>query len=507
VIEPAHLWIPDRVGSYGDEAIDLAADAGKTLDDEQKLAVDALLSYGPGGRWAALESAIIEARQQGKTTNVLEPVTMFDLWLLPPDRIVWTAHLFRTARDAFDDFCVCIETSSALSRRVKKISYSHGEEFIELHTGAKLEFLARSSGGGRGLGGKRVVMDEALILAASSMGALMPTLSARDDPQINYGSSGAKETSDHLHGLIKRGRKGGDPSLILVEFCAPGSWDDPGCEQGRTCPHTVGTDGCALDDESLWPRANHAIGRPGRTTFEYVRAERRALPPREFGRERYGWHEAPLGESGVIDLAAWLAAVDPESKRHGDVTVGVDISPQQDFAAIGIFGLREDGREHLQLSDYRPGTDWIVPRMVELRAALDPAGWAMGRNTFAVLEAELGKNDFTIPEDRAEPQRGNVARMLSTEMAAACGQMLHACRPVKGDSGESDYRFRHLGQRELDQAVQSGRIREGADTVTWSRKDSGSDICPLGAVTNARWVFQAWAHLIANDYDLMDSVL
>jgi hypothetical protein len=58
----------------------------------------------PGGKWVALEEAIIESRQNGKTTNVVLPVVLFDLFMLPPDRIVWTAHLFKTARDAFDDF-------------------------------------------------------------------------------------------------------------------------------------------------------------------------------------------------------------------------------------------------------------------------------------------------------------------------------------------------------------------------------------------------------------------
>ena len=67
MIEPAHLWIPDRVGSYGDEAIDLATEAGKALDDEQKQAVDALLSYGPGGKWVALEAAIIEKQAYNET--------------------------------------------------------------------------------------------------------------------------------------------------------------------------------------------------------------------------------------------------------------------------------------------------------------------------------------------------------------------------------------------------------------------------------------------------------
>jgi hypothetical protein len=79
-VQPAHLWIPPRLGSYGDEAVDLARLAGRELDAEQEVAVDAMLSYGPGGRWAAFESAIIEARQNGKTGGVLLPVVLFDLF-------------------------------------------------------------------------------------------------------------------------------------------------------------------------------------------------------------------------------------------------------------------------------------------------------------------------------------------------------------------------------------------------------------------------------------------
>lgn len=508
MIEPAHLWIPDRVGSYGDEAVDLAADAGKILDDEQKLGVDAMLSYGSGGRWVALEQAVIEPRQNGKSAGVLLPVTLFDLFLLPPDRIVWTAHLFKTSRELFDDFVACIETSAALSRRVKKIAYGHGEESIQLHNGAKLDFLARERGGGRGLGGKRVVMDEALILSSGAMGALMPTLSAREDPQLTYGSSASKDTSTHLHNLSKRGRKGGDPSLIWVEWCAPGSWEEPPCAAGRKCLHIPDTAGCALDDEGNWRRANPALGR--RITIEYVRSERRALDVREFGRERLGWHEIPVDEAAAIDLAGWAKSVDATSKRHGDVTLAVDIAPAQDSAAIGLFGMREDGLEHMQLLDLRPGTDWLVPRMMELRTVLDPVGWAMGRGTWAALKDELLKHDFKRPEkrggDEPEPARGDVAVVVGADMSACCGQMLNATRPTVDDDGQHSYRIRHLGQVELDQAVAAARIRETADAVVWSRKDSTANICPLFAVSEARWLFGAWAHLVNNDYDVLESV-
>lgn len=503
MIDPAHLWIPPRVGSYGDEAVDLAAEAGRSLDDEQRLAVDALLSYGPGGRWAALESAVIEARQNGKTSGVLLPVVLFDLFVLAPDRIVWTAHLFRTSRDAFDDFIACIESSSVLSRRVKKVNSSHGEESIVLSSGAKLEFLARQRGGGRGLGGKRVVMDEALILQPTSVGALIPTLSARPDPQINYGSSACLETSEHLWALKNRGRAGGDPSLVWVEWCAPGAWDDPPCRDGVVCTHKPGIAiGCALDDESLWPLANHSIG--DRITYEFVRSERRAMPPEEFGRERLGWHQNPAGEGTEIDPAVWARTADAGSRRDGAVALAVDLSPRHDHASIGLVGVRADGLEHMQVTDSRPGTVWVVPRMVELRDTLNPLGWAMNNATFEALEAELEKNDFQRARRDIDPQWGQLAVLTAAELSAAAGHMLAACRPSRNELGELVDGFRHQDQHELNVAVAAARVRQSADSVAWSRKDSTSEISPVVAVTEARWLYVSWAHLVA-DYDVLES--
>jgi hypothetical protein len=67
---------------------------------------------------------------------------------------------------------------------------------------------------------------------------------------------------------------------------------------------------------------------------------------------------------GVIDMAVWAGLTDPESRRDGDVALAVDIAPQRDYAAIGLYGVRADGVGHVQLVDYRPGTAWVVPRLV-----------------------------------------------------------------------------------------------------------------------------------------------
>lgn len=465
VVQPAFLSIPPRTGSYGDEAVDLAALAGRELDAEQQIAVDARLSFGPGGRWVALEGGIIEARQNGKTTNVLEPVTLFDFFLLPPDRIVWTAHLFRTARDAFNDFDLMIASTPYLSKRVKKISYANGEEFIQLNNGAKLEFLARSKGAGRGLGGKRVVMDEALFLAADAMGALMPTLAARSvtgDPQIDYGSSAGRIDSDHLRGLRVRGRRGGDPSLVWVEFADKGSWANPPCVQGRECTHVPGVEGCALDDEDRWRSANHALGR--RISLEYVRGERRALSPREFGRERMGWWDDPANDTGSF-LEDWLSCVDAESRSAGRPVFAVDVSPGSRSAAIVAATAGPDGRPHLELVEYRTGVRWVAERCVQLQAQqplewiLDPGGPA------GVLLADLAAVGI-------DPRK-----LTFRDLGRACEGLSVA-------AGSKN--VAHLGDPIVTAAISGAGRRDIGDGMwAWSRRRSDADIAPLVACSVA----------------------
>lgn len=467
-VAPAYLSVPARVGSYGDEAIDLAREYGRPPDAEQCVAIDAMCSYRAGGRAAALESAVIEPRQNGKTGGIILPAVMFDLFLQPPDKIMWTAHLFRTAREAFQDIINIIDGCSMLSKRVKKVSYSHGEEVIALNSGATLEFLARSKGGGRGLGGKRIVMDEALFLSAEAMGALMPTLAARSmtgDPHIMYGSSAGVLGSDHLRGLRDRGRKGNDPSLIWVEWCASGSWDKPGCDLGPECPHTTDTDGCALDDEYLWKLANPALGR--RISVDYIRAERRALPPEEFGRERLGWFTEPAGVDVEALVEKWTACADPSSRPSSRPVLMIDASPGLRSAAIVAAMWRPDGRPHFEVVAHEPGSSWVPGRAARLQKHL-PLDWIIDPG---------GPAGALLPDLRAV---GIDPREMSTrDLGQACSALVAAI--------EEEWP-RHLNDPVLLRAIRAASKRELGDGLwAWSRRKSGGDICPLVGVTGAFW--------------------
>jgi hypothetical protein len=463
LVKPAYLWVPDHTSSAGAEAADLAESAGLVLDLEQRLALDTILAEN-GSYWAALEAAIIEARQNGKTV-VLLAIVLAGLFLFGEELIIWSAHLFSTTQEAFRDLCALIEGAAHLSRRVKRISAANGEEGVELIGGQRCLFKARTKAGGRGLGGDRVLLDEAGFLGPTEMGALFPTLSARENPQVVYAASAGVVGSHILRGIRDRGRKGGDPTLAYLEYCArKGECANEGCD------HRPGAKGCVLDDEKRWHEANPTLGR--RITIAYVRAERRALPPEEFARERLSWWDEPAGDGEGIPLEKWAACSKPKAKLVDPVTLAVDVSPNSTWASIAACG------GPIEIIEHRRGASWVVARLTELSVhqptsiGLDPSGPA------GALIPDLETAGLEIRTDK-NPD-GLLVLLSGREMVQACGAIYAAT--VEGD-------LVHLDDADLNDAVAGACRRQSGDAWRWSRRDSTVDISPLVAATVARFLW------------------
>ncbi len=456
---PAHLWVPEHASSAADEAIDLATSLEMILDGEQRLALDAILAEKADGSWAGFEAAVIAARQNLKT-YLLEVVVLADLFLFGSQLVIWTAHLFPTTMEAFRDLKRIIDSNDHLRRRVKRISEANGEESIELVSGQRLLFRARSKGGGRGLTGDRVILDEAFALGASEMGSLLPTLSARPNPQVIYASSAGKTDSHVLRGVRDRGRAGGDPSLVYIEWCAPVA----ACVDDR-CDHRPGTPGCALDDIDAWRQANPALGR--RITVEHIEAERRALPAEEFARERLGWWEEPPGQVAGLPLNLWEASV-MSGKAGGLLALSVDVTPDLAFASIGRATAVPAG-VRLDVADHRRGTSWVADEVARLRGDLTiPVALDLG-GPAAALNSELAGMDNPII----------TVNPATSDVAQACSAFL---------DGLIRRRVWHAPDPLLDAAVRGASRRPLGDGAwAWSRKNSLVDISPLVAVTLALW--------------------
>lgn len=474
LVEPAHLWTPPSFTTYGPQVGALAGLAGLTPDPEQQLVLDAAFAVTEQDKLAAFEVAVIAARQNMKT-GVFKMMALGWLFITDERLIVWSAHEFATAQEAFRDMDELIASSPKFSRRVKKVHRGNGDEAIELVGDRRLVFKTRTKGGGRGLSGDKVILDEGFALQPMHMGALLPTLSARPAPQVVYGSSAGLVESGVLRGVRDRGRAGGELALAYFEWCAPPPKEV--CADGESCTHALDVKGCGCDEPRLWRIANPAIGR--RITLDTVANERRALPPSEFSRERMGWWDDPIGGETPIKPADWTACLDEDSRRDGSVAVAVDITPDRAMSSIAVSGRRVDGLAHGEVVEHRQGVGWVVDRLVELfesiqptpvALVLDPAGPA------GSLEKKLLEKGFS--EDKEPPADKWRLHMMGTrEYAQACGALADDIA-----AGE----FRHLGQEPLDTAVDGVRTRPLAEAWAWSRPKSAATISPLVAVTLAR---------------------
>lgn len=460
VVKPLHLWVPDHVSSAAEEAIDLAAQVGIPPYPEQRVALEAILAERADGRWAAFEAAVVGARQNIKT-YLFKVIALADLYLFGTRLTVWTAHEFSTTMESFRDVRELIEGHDFLSRRVKKITTQNGEEGIELTNRQRLRFKARTLTGGRGLTGDRVILDEAFALRPSHMGSLMPTMSAKSlkgNPQIIYGSSGGFASSAVLRGIRDRGRAGDDPSLAYIEYGAErGDCADPGCD------HRYGREGCLLDDEDRWRQANILLDRL--ISIDFLRTERRSLEPAEFAREIMVWWEDPAPETAaweVIDETHWGACQVPTWEPVADLAWSLDCSPELRSAAISC----SDGVTG-EVVAYDVGTDWVIPRLLELRE----------RHGFEeiALDANGPAGALLNDLDRAGIKYRKVKR---EEHAQACNGLLAATEAEA---------FQHIGQDQLTAAAACAVRRIVVDVWLWARSKSGGDICPLVAVTLARW--------------------
>lgn len=481
--------------TLGPEACELAKRAGLVPDPWQADAIDLMLACRADGKWACYEYGEIVARQNGKG-SILEIRVLAGFLLLGEQLIMWSAHEYKTSMEAFRRMRTLIRR---LGRQVNpnnenlwdidgvliKIVNTNGEEgFERTDTEARIKFVARSKGSGRGFSGDLVIIDESFAFTLEQQDALMPAMAARPNAQIVYTSSPPLNgvTGEVMFNLKRRADAGGDDSLGWRDWGVAGDLD-----------HLEDID---LDDRSLWAASNPALGM--RLTEETILRERRSMGAAGFARERLCiWPQISRGNL-VIDPAVWVRLADEDSRRTGAVAIGVDLSPLRDYAAVGVYGLREDGLGHFQLADYRPGTKWLVPRLVELREALEPVTVAMGRATHAFLKIGLEEAGFTLPETADDPEVGDLAVTGPVDMAAATGQILEAVREES---------FRYVPARHLDLAVAGAKTRQTGDTIAWTAKGAEVDTSPLVAMTVARWSYGARSHLLAEQtYDLLGSV-
>ncbi|MFD5370814.1 terminase [Streptomyces sp. NPDC127103] len=458
---------PSFVSSAAQEAVELAALAGLELFPWQQHVLDIGMRERKDSKWAAFECCVNVPRQNGKG-GVIEARELAGLFLLGERLIIHSAHEFKTSRVAFQRIQSLILGTPDLRKRVKRMLNNTTETSITLTTGQSLQFIARSGGSGRGWTGDCNILDEAMALGDDAMGALMPTMSAIENPQLWYhGSAGIGAPSVQLARLRRRALAAleagvPDPSLAYFEWSV-----DPHVDECRAdC--TAHDD---PDDPAAWAKSNPSLGYL--ISHEFVRNERASLGTSGiFERERLGVGSYPSDEADtwqVIGEDAWrsLADAKPPARPGDTVVFAIDATPERSHAAIAT-ATPWRGGDHVEVPEHRPGLGWVVDRAAELHAKWSPRCWVIdgggpAGSLIPALEDRLG---ITVVQPKAR------------QIAQACGQFYDAV---------ADHSLSHLDEPSMAVALAGAQTRPLGDAWAWARRNVGVDISPLVASTFARW--------------------
>ena len=478
---------------------------------------------------AAPDGIFLLGRHFTPTHNsALEVRELGGLFVLGETMLIHTAHEFKAASEHFRRVRDTVTSYDALSRRVKSVTTSHGDEAIELRpaptlifgsngkhvrkkVGARLRFLARSRGSGRSFSADCVVYDEAMILSDEQVGASMPTMSARANPQMYYTASAGYHDSVQL-AAVRRRVLHDDQTLMGAEWSINPHEDTcPRDEiRGRkTNRYVVCGRHDDRDDPRSWAKANPALAR--RITLDHIRKEQAAMSMVTFDRERLGVGDWPSDEErwevvtedqwgkcamptpgGATRPVAFAVDVDPDMTcatiaAAWEWSGPVQLIPSDDQMAVMMEVARANGLPlpvqrrmvekrtvvEIPRGCSREGTDWVVPRLKELKREWKPFAIAMPKNGPAaglIDDAVLSGLDVTPAS--------------SADEAAAFALFVTGVKASPPD-------VIHLGRDQapgLWASIASADTRDVGDGGrAWCRRTSEADITPITASTLARW--------------------
>ncbi|MFD6024549.1 terminase [Streptomyces griseoluteus] len=453
----------------------------------QRYVWDVALEINPAtGILAYRDVGLSVPRQQGKTQGLLAvKVHRSAAW--KRQRIVYAAQTRSMARERWEDeFWVTIEASRLARRFVARKQNGH-EAIIHRSTRSKIGITSNTERAGHGPPLDLGVIDEAFAHEDDRLEqAFSPAMLTRPMAQLWWASAGGTEKSVFLNKKRLQGRAmieelwrtGVHPRQAYFEWFAP--------------------DELPRDDPATWRVSLPALGYT--VTEDVIRAELEKLDPAEFDRAYLNrTRKAAPPPDPNVPKAAWPGLTDTASRANTEVALALDVSQDRKHAAIAAACRRPDGRTHLEVVAYRPGTDWVVPAVARLCSLWKPVAVAVasGGAPAASLIDDLVAAGIDVPKDKDEPQRGDLAVMRSGDVTEACGQLADAFNQGT---------IRHLDQVPLTAAVNGARTRRVGDAWTLDRTNSLVDISPLAAATFARWALIIRGPHVLEDYDPLDSI-
>lgn len=280
-----------RANAWEDVA-DLSASLGIELDEWQETVLQAAMGERSDGTWATRQIGLSTPRQNGKSQLIVARA-LAGVLLFSEQTIIVSAHQQDTAREVFGRMLDLIEAFPSLERRVSSVMKAINRESITFESGQTVRFKARSAGSGRGFSCDCLLLDEAQILSPAAWSAILPTMSARPNPQAWLLGTPPTEYDDgEVFGRIRQaGIDGRESRLAYLEWSAEA--DDP------------------IDDPDTWAKANPAFGT--RISHEAVASELASMSESQFQMERLGVWSDSANHRPLVASDTWddLASAGP----------------------------------------------------------------------------------------------------------------------------------------------------------------------------------------------------
>jgi hypothetical protein len=460
---------PERA-TLGPAVGEVARMLGKPFMPWQQHVADVVLEIDPEtGRLAYSEFGLTVPRQSGKSTFVLAKAIHRGSatgFFGRRQGLVYTAQTRKDARKKWEeDFIPDVEASRVFCRRVA-VHKGNGNEHFRFTNGSRFGIESATEKAGHGPTLDEAYIDEAFAQVDNRLEqAFSPAMITRPNKQLGWiSTAGWLGGSPYLEDKARLGRlavaNGWRSGLAYFEWSAPED-ADPG-------------------DEAVWWECMPALGHT--ITIEAMRdVYRKAVESgkiNDFKRPYLNiWVPKPVAAvPSVVPVERWDACLDPGSSVAVGERFALDVSPDQSRSAIAVAGARADGLAHVELTsnggvvDDRDGTDWVQPRLVDMKTRWPDLRVAVAAGSAAEsLKPDLEAAD--IPVD-VIPAR---------EVAAACGAFY-----LKILAAE----VRQIGQTELTTALEGARKRQedGETGWVWGRRKSTVPIPAVYAATLAHWV-------------------
>lgn len=459
----------------------------------QRYVLDVALELDPDtGLFAHREVGLSVPRQQGKTQQILGlMVHRCKAW--HRQNVVYAAQTRGMARQRFEDEFLVTLDGSRLAGQYRTRMTNGNEAVLWGATRSKLGITSNTEKAGHGPSLDMGVIDEAFAHEDDRLEqAFSPAMLTRAMAQLLWASAGGTERSAWLNKKRAAGR-----ALIEALFAALAA--DPGARRPRVAYFEwFAPEDMPRDDPATWRAALPALGYT--VTEEIIQAELEKLDPAEFDRAYLNrTRRSTPPQDPNVPKAKWPGLAEQRSTVGPDVAFAIDVSQARDSTSVGVASVRPDGRVHLELVDRRAGTAWVVSAVERLAGLHRPVAVAVagsGSPASSLIDALVAAG-IDAPEDRDQPERGDLAVLRTGDMVEACGQWADAV--TQGQAA-------HLDQAALTAAVNGARTRRVGDAWVLDRTGSLVDISPLVAVVIARWALLVRLPAVSADYDPLDSV-